>query len=108
MEDTRCKYQYYRAQCACPESQLEDPPVATAALDDSRAAERTGWNIVLVAPAIWTFCLTAALFTASSRLQLEPRRQLNTNDCEELTRPQLHLAVAGMMKLTALNTSMCL
>ncbi|CAE7772683.1 unnamed protein product [Symbiodinium sp. CCMP2456] len=23
-EDTRCKYQYYRAQCACPESQLED------------------------------------------------------------------------------------
>ncbi|CAE7882639.1 ilvE [Symbiodinium microadriaticum] len=24
-QDTRCKYQYYRAQCACPESQLEDP-----------------------------------------------------------------------------------
>mmetsp|Transcript_42975 Transcript_42975/g.134262 ORF Transcript_42975/g.134262 Transcript_42975/m.134262 type:complete len:96 (+) Transcript_42975:3-290(+) len=23
-EDTRCKYQYFRAQCACPESQLED------------------------------------------------------------------------------------
>ncbi|CAJ1392860.1 unnamed protein product [Effrenium voratum] len=23
-EDTRCKYQYYRAQCTCPESQLED------------------------------------------------------------------------------------
>merc|ERR1711953_511686 len=23
-EDTRCKYQYYRAQCACPESALED------------------------------------------------------------------------------------
>mmetsp|Transcript_23248 Transcript_23248/g.62026 ORF Transcript_23248/g.62026 Transcript_23248/m.62026 type:complete len:108 (+) Transcript_23248:103-426(+) len=23
-EDTRCKYQYYRAQCCCPESQLED------------------------------------------------------------------------------------
>ncbi|CAK9011808.1 unnamed protein product [Durusdinium trenchii] len=23
-EDTRCKYQYYRAQTACPESQLED------------------------------------------------------------------------------------
>lgn len=22
-EDTRCKYQYYRAQCACMESQLE-------------------------------------------------------------------------------------
>eukprot|EP00927_Polykrikos_kofoidii_P070201 TRINITY_DN661_c0_g1_i1.p1 TRINITY_DN661_c0_g1~~TRINITY_DN661_c0_g1_i1.p1 ORF type:complete len:103 (+),score=5.85 TRINITY_DN661_c0_g1_i1:64-372(+) len=23
-EDTRCKYQYYRAQCTCPEWQLED------------------------------------------------------------------------------------
>mmetsp|Transcript_62598 Transcript_62598/g.174950 ORF Transcript_62598/g.174950 Transcript_62598/m.174950 type:complete len:104 (+) Transcript_62598:58-369(+) len=23
-EDTRCKFQYYRAQCACPEWQLED------------------------------------------------------------------------------------
>merc|ERR1712139_158079 len=23
-EDTRCKYQYYRAQCCCPESALED------------------------------------------------------------------------------------
>jgi len=23
-EDTRCKYQYFRAQCACPESQMED------------------------------------------------------------------------------------
>merc|ERR1712176_1364915 len=23
-EHTRCKYQYFRAQCACPESQLED------------------------------------------------------------------------------------
>merc|ERR1712136_273664 len=23
-EETRCKYQYYRAQCACTESQLED------------------------------------------------------------------------------------
>merc|ERR1711904_436257 len=23
-EDTRCKYQYFRAQCACPESHLED------------------------------------------------------------------------------------
>mmetsp|Transcript_114688 Transcript_114688/g.180560 ORF Transcript_114688/g.180560 Transcript_114688/m.180560 type:complete len:104 (+) Transcript_114688:94-405(+) len=23
-EDVRCKYQYYRAQCCCPESQLED------------------------------------------------------------------------------------
>mmetsp|Transcript_42692 Transcript_42692/g.97925 ORF Transcript_42692/g.97925 Transcript_42692/m.97925 type:complete len:105 (-) Transcript_42692:83-397(-) len=23
-EDVRCKYQYYRAQCSCPESHLED------------------------------------------------------------------------------------
>ena len=30
--DGRCKYQYYRAQCACPESQLEDSGRDTTAV----------------------------------------------------------------------------
>ena len=43
-------------------------------IPDRDRTTRTGWNIVLAAPAIWMFCLIAALFTASSRLQLEPKR----------------------------------
>merc|ERR1712113_1315312 len=44
-EHTRCKYQYFRAQCACPESQLEDwmehrelPPVRGRLSEKGRRA----------------------------------------------------------------------
>eukprot|EP00408_Alexandrium_pacificum_P015342 CAMPEP_0171195712 /NCGR_PEP_ID=MMETSP0790-20130122/21533_1 /TAXON_ID=2925 /ORGANISM="Alexandrium catenella, Strain OF101" /LENGTH=120 /DNA_ID=CAMNT_0011660923 /DNA_START=82 /DNA_END=445 /DNA_ORIENTATION=- len=41
-EDTRCKYQYFRAQCTCPESQLEDWMEHRAAARATWTSSRTG------------------------------------------------------------------
>merc|ERR1719231_2168657 len=63
-DDTRCKYQYYRAQCACPETVMED-------WMEHRA--RGTCHLDQLLTAIWSTCAVCMPRDRDGRLDGAPR-----------------------------------